>query len=103
MKILGIILLATFGIASALFADPQYTLQSICEKYGKFGQCSSVPFCKEQSFQQGCYLRQGAPAYIEALCKMQTMKQGCAVMESQGNCVWVEDSVSTCDAKVQSL
>lgn len=97
--ILGFIVFAS----QMSFSATQYTLQQICTKYGNFGQCSSVPFCRETTFVRGCYLAKGAPAYIEAMCKMQTQAQGCNIMAAQGNCVWVDEDLSTCDAKVQSL
>jgi hypothetical protein len=102
-KVLASLVFAVLSLSSIAFADPQYTLQTICVKYGKFGQCSSVPFCQEQSFASGCYLAQGAPAYVEGLCKLQTQKQGCDIMAAQGNCVWVDQAVSTCNSKIKSL
>jgi hypothetical protein len=84
-------------------AAPQYTLEEICNKYGNFDQCSSVPFCRESTSASGCNLAQGAPGYMEAMCKLQTEKQGCAIMESQGNCVWIENSGSVCHSKVDRL
>lgn len=90
-------------VSSSVFAAPQYTLQEICKKYGAFNQCATVPFCKETVYSMGCYLAKGAPLYMEAMCKLQTQKQGCAIMQSQGNCVWVDQGGSSCDAKFESF
>jgi hypothetical protein len=99
----NISVLGLLFISSALFASPKYSLQEICTKYGTFNQCSTVPFCQQINVQPGCYLAKGAPSYVEALCKTQTQQQGCAIMQQQGNCVWIEESGSICKAKVDSL
>ncbi len=101
-KTFGFNLLALCFVFPA-FATPQYTLQDICTKYGTFNQCSSVPFCRSYEFPVGCYLAQGAPSYVEGLCKIQTEEQGCKIMAAQGNCVWVAEPTSICKATANSL
>ncbi len=97
----GLVLL--IGSVSASAAAPQYTLQQICTRYGNVGQCVTVPFCKQKVTAAGCALADGAPAHVEPLCKLQTQESGCKIMQSQGNCVWLEEAVATCNAKFERL
>jgi len=102
-RVISALLLFGLILSSPALANPQYSLETICQTYGKVGKCKAVDFCREHNFQQGCYLASGAPAFMENLCTMQRQKFGCDILQQQGNCVWVENNSTSCHAKFHSF
>ena len=97
-----ILLALSLGTFSA-DADPTYTLQQICDRYGMAQQCNSVPFCSEVVVPAGCALAPNAASFLEPVCNLQKRRETCDPLINQGSCVWNDLPSYSCNANSSTL